>query len=106
LFADRRSEVLVDGHHGIAAHLVVAVVQVGGALRVSYQAVDAQPGGVTDAQPGADEDLDQQAHTRVGEPGEVGLRLQLSHDWLGQRPRRRVGVVAGMVVGVDGRIGR
>jgi len=45
------------GNHRVATHLVVAVTQIDRALRVADQAVQRQPGGVTDAQPGADQDL-------------------------------------------------
>ena len=63
---DHGGEFVVDGHHRVAAHLVVAVAQIDRALRVADQAVQRQPGGVADAQAGADEDLHQQPDPRVG----------------------------------------
>ena len=103
---DHGGEFVVDGHHRVAAHLVVAVAQVDRALRVADQAVQRQPGGVADAQPGAGEDLHQQPDPRVADPVEVGGAFELVHDELGDRARRRRFAAAGIVAGIQLRLGR
>ena len=85
---DHGGEFVVDGDHGVAAHLVVAVMEVDRSLMVADQAVQPQSGGVADAQPGADEDLDQQPDPRIGEADEVVGAFELVHDELGDRARR------------------
>ena len=55
---------------------------------------------------GADKDLHQQPDPRVADPVEVGWAFQLAHDELGNRPRRWCLVAAGLVAGIQLRLGR
>ena len=100
LGGDRLGQVGVDGHERLAAHLVVGVVQVGGALAVADDAVQPQPAAVTHAQPGAHQDPHQQPAGGVGEAGQVLLAFQLGHHRLRQRPWG-TGVQPGVVLAVE-----
>jgi hypothetical protein len=103
---DHGGQFVVDGHHRVAAHLVVAVAQIDRALRVADQTVHLKPGAVADAQAGADEDLHQQPDPRVADPIEVGWAFQLVHDELGNCPRCRCLVAARLVAGIQLRLSR
>jgi hypothetical protein len=56
LVGDLLAELVVDGHQGLALHLVVEVLQVGGAVGVEDDAVTGQLEGVGDPQSAADQD--------------------------------------------------
>ena len=67
LGSDLGLEVGVDRDGGLAAHLVVEVAQVGGALPVVEQAVEGQRAGVGGAQAAADQDQGDQPALGVGQ---------------------------------------
>ena len=83
LGADLAFEFLVDRDGGLAAHLVVEVAQVGGALPVVEQAVEGQRAGVGGAQPAPDQDDGDQPALGGGPAVEVGRCFDLGHDVLG-----------------------
>jgi hypothetical protein len=86
LVGDLGGELFVDGHDRLAAHLVVAVAQVGRCAGVVDEAVDSKAGGVADAQSGADQDLDQQSDAWVADAVEVGRGFELVHHELRDCP--------------------
>ncbi len=98
LLADECLELVVDGHEGLAFHLVVVVAQVGGAVVVGDDAVAGQAHRVGDPQAAADEDDRGQPVGRVGFPGQVGGLLDLGHHVPGEGAGQPLGpgrVVAG-----------
>jgi len=97
---DHRGELAVDRDHGVAAHLVAAVMQVRRALAVTHEAADPQLACVAATKSGADEDLVQQPGGRVGHLGEAGRVLDLGHDRFRERPRRAL-TTAKVITGID-----
>src|SRR4029077_15721865 len=76
----------VDGHQGVAVHLVVEVAQVGGAVGVGGDTVAAQPQGIGDTQSAVHQDESDQPVGRAVETVEVGECFELGHDMFGQSP--------------------
>ena len=84
LGADLGLELVVDRDGGLAAHLVVDIAQVGGALSVVEQAVEGQRAGVGGAQAAPDQDQGDQPGVGVGPTIQVGRGFDLGHHVLGQ----------------------
>ena len=87
LGADLGLELVVDGDCGLAAHLVVEVAQVRGALAVVDQTVEGQGAGVGGPQPAPDQDQGDQPGVRVSPAIQVGRGFDLRHDVLGEPTR-------------------
>ena len=98
-------EFFVDGHQRLAFHLVVVVVQVGGAVGVEGDAVIAGPDRIGDPQAAADQDEGDELVGGVVPPVEVGRRLDLRHDLPGDCAGQRFGA-AWVVLGEEHRRGR
>ncbi len=72
LDGDRAGERHVNRHERVAAHLMVAVAQIGCAVLVTRHAVNSEPAAVTDAQAGAHQHLGQQPGLRISETCQHG----------------------------------
>jgi hypothetical protein len=79
-------EAFVDWHQRLTLQLVVDIAQIGGAIAGADDAVQRQPGGVTDAQATPDQQRGEQPPGRIGPALQVAGVLDLGHDLFGQRP--------------------